>query len=105
MSRGLDRERRIARALEDEGWLVASRRHIGGAGDLLAIRDESQPLGGTEMRLIEVKSTVSPYAHFLPLDRKAMREAAAKVPELTAWLYWWPKGRGEWVEICSRVWP
>lgn len=36
VARGNGGERRAARFLEDCGYLVASRRHVGGAGDLLA---------------------------------------------------------------------
>jgi hypothetical protein len=35
---GNTRELRVMDVLAEEGWLCASRRHIGGAGDVLAIR-------------------------------------------------------------------
>jgi hypothetical protein len=60
--------RRIQRSDE---WLVASRRHIGGAGDLLAVLWLPFPYMHL-VRLIEVKKTRRPYDHFLPEDRAAL---------------------------------
>ena len=97
MSRGLDRERRVLNALEEQGWGVGSRRHVGGPGDLLAV-------SLTEVRLIEVKSTLRPYSHFHPADRAAMIEFG-KLIGADPWLYWWPKGRGTWEEIPPADWP
>lgn len=101
MSRGLDRERRIATALERDGWVVGSRRHIGGAGDLLAVRHWRRIF---TVRLIEVKSTRTPWSHFQPADRQAMLDLAEKI-DSEPWLYWWPKGQGTWQEIHSDDWP
>lgn len=102
MSRGLERERRVARALEDDGYLVGSRRHIGGAGDLLAAKLYPES-GLLALLLIEVKSTIGPYDHFGPKDRRAMIRAADKV-QADPLLYWWPKG-GRLRIIGREDWP
>jgi hypothetical protein len=57
--------------LEAKGALVGSRRHIGGAGDELALF----PSG--EVWLVEVKTlgvSQSPYKGFTRLDRREMKE-------------------------------
>ena len=100
MSRGLERERRVARILEDEGWVVASRRHIGGAGDLIAIRAQN---GSPEVRLIEVKSTARPYERFGPADRLAMRRTARACGG-DAYLCWWPRGAQKFEMRHEGVW-
>jgi hypothetical protein len=104
--------------LADEGWLCGSRRHIGGAGDILAVRHAYRPgevlettgwppaLAGDAIvaMLIEVKSTAGgPYERFLPADRKAMVETAAAAGA-EAWLYHWP-ARGKLRRIHSSEWP
>lgn len=70
----------VAECLESEGWVVASRRHIGGAGDLLAVHPET-----AETRLVEVKARKRPYDGFRPADRRAMRETPLP-PGGTRWL-------------------
>jgi hypothetical protein len=93
---GLTAERKVARLLERFGYLVASRRHFGGAGDLLAWRpvslfaadngETSRPL------LIEVKATVCvPWhsaSHFGPAQRADLFGAAEDydVEPLLAWV-------------------
>lgn len=75
----------VARWLQARGWLVGSRRHIGGAGDLLAvwpgffvakavwdIADEDRPKG--TVWLIEVKAAKDIWQQFRREDRQAMRE-------------------------------
>jgi hypothetical protein len=96
--------------LVSEGWLCASRRHIGGAGDILAVRFTPwEPVlpydhHGREVMLIEVKSTTrSPWVNFLPADRQAMVETAARYG-CEAWLYWWPPRR-DLQRIPTSVWP
>ena len=98
-SRGLNGERRVWRALEDAGYLVASRRHIGGAGDLLARAerwrvveaDDGLPMIVETRRddlLIEVKTDkAGPFATFSPADRKALLETADEYgcESLLAW--------------------
>lgn len=63
----------VAECLEAEGWIVASRRHIGGAGDLLAVHPAT-----ASILLIEVKARKRPYDGFRPADRAAM--AATPLP-------------------------
>jgi hypothetical protein len=91
---GNTRELRVMDVLAEEGWLCASRRHIGGAGDVLAIRsyvDIGSAKGeGIDARLIEVKSTAGgPWERFGPADRQALVETAER-HGAEAWLYWWP---------------
>jgi hypothetical protein len=96
--------------LSDEGWLPASRRHIPGPGDVLAIRIGLEMLIGMvgryppEAMLIEVKSTAGgPYERFGPLDRQVLLEAAER-HGASAWLYWWPP-RKDLQRIPSSEWP
>jgi len=70
----------VAECLEAEGWVVASRRHIGGAGDLLSVHPETG-----ETRLIEVKCRKRPYDGFRPDARQEMRETPLP-PGGTRWL-------------------
>lgn len=96
--RGDQREVKVAQIMQRDGWLVASRRHIPGAGDLLAVHRTRG------IRLIEVKSTAQgPYERFGPADRKAMRLAAYEVGAL-AWLAWWPP-RGPLLWLREDEWP
>jgi Holliday junction resolvase len=84
--KGNAKELRTAELLSDDGWVVASRRHIAGPGDLLAVK------GDRATRLIEVKATAAgPYAHFGPADRRTLSRYAdlhGLVPELA----WWAPG-------------
>lgn len=83
-SKGTAAELRVASYLQARGWLVGSRRHIGGAGDLVAIRAEG------ERRLLEVKASSvkrGPFADFKPHDRKALLQTAKefRAEPLLAW--------------------
>jgi hypothetical protein len=105
---GNTRELRVMDVLAEEGWLCASRRHIGGAGDVLAVRSFDDPGSargfGNDVRLIEVKSTSGgPWERFGPADRQALVETAAK-HGAEAWLYWWPP-RAELQRIPASDWP
>jgi hypothetical protein len=84
--------------LVDEGWLCASRRHIGGAGDVLAVRKENtveiaEAIGLFDLlgaMLIEVKSTAGgPWERFGPKDRQDLTVTAEKYGA-DPYLYWWP---------------
>lgn len=81
--RGTEAERRVAHHLRNQGWLVASRRRLGGAGDILAFKPGHLP------RLVEVKAGPTPYANFPPADREAMK-ATAENFKLDALLAWCP---------------
>lgn len=59
----------VARWLERHGWIVGSRRHIGGAGDLLAVRDD-------RVQLVEVKCCKNLWQQFRRADRQAMKDVA-----------------------------
>lgn len=95
--RGHDRERRVVDILKDEDWLAFRAPGSLGVADVVALREGSTP------RLIEVKSTISPYSHFLPADR-ARLSLAAKLAGATAWLAWWP-ARGSLRWIAESEWP
>jgi Holliday junction resolvase len=88
----------VAKELEDRGWLVGSRRHIGGAGDLIAIH----PAQG--VRLLECKTTASgPYHSFGPGERHEMRKLATELG-VSVWLVWKPPGgKIRWLPASS--WP
>lgn len=81
VSKGNSAERYVAKWLEDCGWLVASRRHIGGAGDLLAVREwiDESDIALTEVWLIEVKHCKNLWENFRKADREEMK--ATKLPE------------------------
>lgn len=91
-------ERQVAKQLEQDGWTVGSRRHIGGCGDLLAVKPGERP------RLIECKRGAgSPYENFRTVDRNDMRDYAAErglVAELA-----WRKDRGRVEFIDEASWP
>jgi hypothetical protein len=96
--RGNGREVKVAHRLAEDGWLVGSRRHIGGAGDLLAVKSFFAPI------LVEVKSTAGgPFEHFGPADRKALYEAATQ-SSCIPYLAWWPP-RGELKWLTVKDWP
>lgn len=68
----------VARWLQDRGWIVGSRRHIGGAGDLLAVDTQGDGLGNGRpagvVWLIEVKCCKELWQQFRREDRQAMRD-------------------------------
>jgi len=96
---GNNRELKVMAVLADEGWLCASRRHIGGAGDILAIGPiPRRPI------LVEVKSTAAgPWAHFGPNDRAALIRTAREF-DAEPWLFWWPP-RHELRRLPWVTWP
>jgi hypothetical protein len=108
---GNAREVKVAQEMERDGWLVGSRRHMGGAGDLLAVSYDETPSmfhdggpTGHEVRLIEVKGNGgSPYMNFRAEDRRAMIKTAREVGA-EPWLAWWPPG-GELQWIPAADWP
>lgn len=81
--RGRQRELAYIDHLTRIGW---EAYRIDGAGDIVAGKD------GITL-LLQVKSTITPYAHFGRLDRARLREAADRAGWIAA-LVWWPKGRG-----------
>lgn len=97
--KGNGRELRSAAILENQGYVVGSRRHTAGPGDLMAVKP------GARSRLIEVKATAGgPYEHFRRADRKALRDYAhahGMAPELA---YWAPRARTHRI-IPAEEWP
>jgi hypothetical protein len=98
--KGNAKELRTAELLAADGWLVGSRRHIGGAGDLLAVKRGERP------RLIEVKATAEvPWrSTFGPLKRAELRDCAAAHGAVAEIAWWRPRARQpEWLD--EAVWP
>lgn len=96
-TRGHNRERQIRRLLEDAGWFVIRAPGSLGVADLVALKAGETP------RLVESKSTLSPYSHFGPADRSALSAAARKAGAI-AELAWWPS-RGALRWIPEAAWP
>jgi Holliday junction resolvase len=95
--RGHDRERRVVDYLNERDWLAFRAPGSLGVADVVALR-----VGHTPM-LIEVKSTISPYSHFLPAHRERL-SFAAKLAGADAFLAWWPsRGKLRW--IPEYEWP
>jgi len=104
VSRGIDRERKIRKALKDAGW-VAIRASMGEI-DVVACKPVSvrHDITLSEVRFIQVKSTAqSPYERFGPSDRKELSDLA-RAAGATAWLIWWPPRKG-WRWIEEGQWP
>ena len=98
-TRGRARELRYAEHLEEaEGGLA--RRFESGCFDIVWLRLGHRPA------LIQVKSTVTPWAHFGPAAR-AKALAQAEQADAEPVLVWWPKGRNilqaEWIPATD--WP
>jgi len=102
---GNARELKVMAVLTDEGWLCASRRHIGGAGDILAIRAErwtqldiTPAWTLSKARLIEVKSTTrSPWVTFGPKDRQDLVDTALTYGAEPVLAWWPPRGKLRWI--------
>lgn len=97
MSRGHDRERAVRDYLTSQDWLAFRAPASLGVADVVALKDGHPPM------LVEVKSTLAPYAHFLPADR-AKLSLAARMAGGQAWLAWWPS-RGQLRWIAESEWP
>lgn len=99
--RGSRREHKVAELLRAEGWVVYRSAGSHGNADLVALRVGERPL------LVQVKSSVRPYEHFRPAERRElMVEAimAGAEPKLV----WWPPngmphflGRHEWPPLSD----
>jgi len=98
VSRGHDRERRVRRLLEDDGWWTARAAGSLGDADVVALKD------GERARLVEVKSSAQgPYEHFRPAARRDLLAAAAKAGA-EPWLVWWPPRKTlQWIPAAE--WP
>jgi Holliday junction resolvase len=106
--RGRDAEVELAHILQADGWLVASRRHIGGAGDLLAVRSTpSHTFDGLSLArvsLIEVKSRKNVWEGFRREDRLALIETARQF-NAQPWLASRPPGQKTWSWLPPEAWP
>jgi Holliday junction resolvase len=108
---GRNAELELMAFLAERNFLVASRRHIAGAGDVLAVRALAMarlPSGAHkpmhEVWLLEVKTTAGgPYERFGPKDRAAMLETAQKAG--AAPLLAWRPPKKEWKFIGPDEWP
>jgi Holliday junction resolvase len=108
MSRGLQRERDLVRKLREEGYWAMRSPASKGCVDVVAIKRDGLRYSDWDascaiVRFIEVKSTLTPYAHFGPSDREELLEEAEKAGA-SAELAWWPKN-GKLVFIPSSEWP
>jgi Holliday junction resolvase len=101
MSRGLQRERDLVRKLREEGWWAIRSPASKGCVDVVAVASAGPPF--SLVRFIEVKSTLTPYAHFGPAEREELLTEAEKAGA-SAELAWWPKN-GKLVFIPSDDWP
>ena len=90
-------ELRVAHYKQQRGWLVGSRRHIGGAGDLICSKPGHRP------QLIEVKASEEPWENFRPKDREEMLRTAESY-DCDALLALSP-GAGIPQFLPSRDWP
>jgi hypothetical protein len=89
--RGNQREVDLTNLLEADGWVVGSRRHIGGPGDLLAI----DQLTVDRILLCEVKSTAGgPWERYGPLDRRALGELGLAIDAIPCLAWWPPRANG-----------
>lgn len=87
----------VAKWLQERGWVVASRRHIGGAGDLLAVHPDD---GATW--LVEVKCCKELWQQFRREDREEMK--ATTLPENgERWVV--NKKGSELVWVPESAWP
>jgi Holliday junction resolvase len=106
--KGRDAEVELAHLLQADGWLVASRRHIGGAGDLLAVKSApSQTFEGLNLSkvwLIEVKARTNVWQGFRRKDRLALIETAREF-NAQPWLASKPPGQIEWTWLSPADWP
>jgi Holliday junction resolvase len=105
--RGREAEVRLMEELETDGWLVGSRRHVTGPGDILAMRFGLFSMGGGSTcigRLIEVRT-----CRQLPTDSMEPEElhslsVAARRSGVSPWIAWSPPGSRAFSWLCERDW-
>jgi hypothetical protein len=96
--RGNQKDVRSRELLEADGWVVGSRRHIPGPGDLFAWKDGEVPV------LIEVKACSNLWQNF---RREAREELLAycAAHHIIPLVHWWkPRARGPEV-VPAEDWP
>lgn len=101
VARGNAAEVLCTKQLEHDGWVCGSRRHIGGPGDVLAIRWHGI---NHEVRLIEVKRGAHAFENFRSMDRAALYSAAQKLGA-DAYLYHYGIGATEPDRYHWTDWP
>jgi hypothetical protein len=108
--KGIEGELKTAHYYEARGWLVGSRRHTGGAGDLICVRATPNWLGSGEglrsheVHLVEVKKRVDLWQGFRRTDRILLKQEAEKIgaTPLVAWIK--PRAR-EIIFLGPEDWP
>lgn len=96
VNRGNAFELVVAKAMEALGFVVASRRHVGGAGDLLGVHPDGR------CWLVEAKARKSVYAGFTRSQRKEMLDCPLP-PHAELWL---ASKNGHLIDwIKSEDWP
>ena len=103
-ARGAARERQVLELLRAEWWLAMRAPASRGFCDIIALRAMPPVYHGSDVRLIEVKSTQrNPWNDFGPAARQAL-SAAARQAGASAWVAWWPlHGKLQW--IPESEWP
>jgi hypothetical protein len=119
--KGNRKESQSVGIFQDEGWVAASRRHIGGAGDLLlvwgqepyVIRDGQRRRSMLHIDMVqkgcvgvlaEVKATQGAYTAFKRPDRRALVHYAAQHNLLPILVWWKPRARTHEI-IHVGAWP
>ncbi len=98
-----------ARILRELGYLVASRRHEGGPGDILAWTPQVPKGKGTSLvdvppLLVEVKNTALPFSKLGPIQRRDLLMAEEDYG-VEAMLCWWPRGFRHCFWVPTDDWP
>jgi len=96
-ARGSNRERAVAEQLRGDGWIVYRSAGSHGNADLVALKV------GHPAMLVQVKSSVRPFEHFRPEERRALEEEALYAGAVP-WLVHWPtRGKPTWISRFD--WP
>lgn len=100
VARGSACENRVANYLEEKGWLIGSRRHRKGGGDLVATKPGYRP------RLYECKASplTKPWEHFRPAERAELLKTA-KAFDCDPFLALAPSAKVAPRIIPSKDWP
>jgi Holliday junction resolvase len=100
VSRGLDRERQVCSLLREQGWWAKR----GGMGEVDVVAAKAAWDSSLSLLLfVQVKSTLTPFAHFGPARRLALI-ADADLAGAAPWLCWWPsRGKPKW--LAPKDWP
>jgi hypothetical protein len=103
--KGNTKELASARIFEAAGALVGSRRHVGGAGDLLVVwAPNTRSTSACGIWLVEVKARHHVWQGFRRPDRLALRDAARSVGAVAV-LAWWKPGDQFHTLLYEDEWP